>query len=145
MDSSSSWIFLLAIYGAVLSTGLLVLRLLEHRGWVSVSTGFLPARGTASPVVTVRVTNRGRGSVQVTQLDLTGHGPVSIPLNGLIATGPVLPAKIDGLASESWHVDANELKKRFTETGWGFEVRGVVTLTTGQRVWESVYEFTRVG
>ena len=145
MDSSSSWIVVLAIYGAVVSTGLLVLRILEQV-WVSVSTSFVPSSGTTPPEVVLRVGNRGRKTAQVTQLALSGHGSVSIPLEAeLIVKGPKLPVKFDGLESESWHVDANELKKRLTETGWGYEVRGVATLDTGQRVWESIHRFTRVG
>jgi len=149
MTNSESWALGVAIYAALISTGLLVLRILENKlagGWVKVSTSFQPSTENMSAVLCLKVTNKGHGAVTVTRLDLNGPGPVLIPLpfGGLISTGPQLPFRLDARASEVWRIDANQLKTLLRENGWSYEVRGIVTLATGRQIWESIHSYTTI-
>lgn len=145
----SDWTLTVAIYAALVSTGLLVIRILEYRkqgGSAAVSTSFHPGTDGVPPIVTLSVTNTGSGDVTVQRLDLDGPGPVSIPLRPgeLLCHGPMLPFRVEPRTSEVWHVDAERLKALLRANGWHYEVRGIVTLATGMRIWESIHRYTKV-
>jgi hypothetical protein len=143
-----TWSLVIAIYAALVSTGLLVLRLFENKlasGWVKISTSFQPDTDRMPAVICLKVANKGHGAVTISRLDLDGPGPVSIPLDaGLISEGPKLPFRLDARASEVWRIDANELKNLLRSNGWTYQVRGIVTLATVKRIWESIHRYTTV-
>ena len=145
---SETWTLIIALYAALVSTGLLIIRIFENKlaaGWADISTSFQPNTDTMPAVVCLKVTNKGHGAITVARLDLNGPGPVSIALDSdLISSGPQLPLRLDGRASEVWRIDANQLKKLLRTNGWSYEVRGIVTLATGKRIWESIHRYTTV-
>jgi hypothetical protein len=145
---SETWSLVIAIYAALISTGLLVLRVFENKlaaGWVKISTSFQPETDRMPAVICLRVTNKGQGAITVSRLDLDGPGPVSIPLDAdLISSGPDLPFRLDARAAEVWRIDANQLKNVLRSNGWSYQVRGIVTLATGKRIWESIHRYTTV-
>ncbi len=145
---SETWTIIVAIYAALVSTGLLILRIFENKlaaGWVKISTSFQPSTDRMPAVVCLKVTNKGHGAITVARLDLDGPGPVSIALDSdLISNGPQLPLRLDARASEVWRIDANQLKNLLRTNGWSYEVRGIVTLATGKRIWESIHRYTTV-
>ena len=149
MLSSENWTLVVAIYAALVSTGLLVLRIWEHKlsaGWVKISTSFHPGTGEIPASVAVGVTNRGLGEVTVQRLDLHSLEPVTIPLlhGDLISRGPEFPFRMEARTSAVWLIDADRLKAVLRKNGWPYEVRGRVTLATGKRIWESVHRYTAV-
>lgn len=149
MVETPNWTLWVAIYAAVVSTGLLILRIVEvvlGRGWVQVSTAFHPATDTQPALVVLSVRNKGLGDATVTRIDLDGPGPVRISLTGaeLIADGPALPLKLEPKTSAIWSIDANRLKTVLRNNGWNYQVRGIVTLATGKVVWQSIHRYTTV-
>jgi hypothetical protein len=147
MNASPETTLIVAIYAAAVSTGLLILRMIElllEAGWVSVSTWLEPATDELAPVLVVKAVNRGRGPASITRLDLDSPGPVLISLmtEGLVVSGPELPHSLAARTSAIWHVDANKLKTLVRSHGWNSQVRGIVTLATGKRVWESIHRYT---
>ncbi len=99
-----TWTLVVAIYAALVSTGLLVLRIFENKmssGWVNVVTSYQPTTDRMPAVVCVKITNKGHGAITVARLDLAGPGPVSIALDSDLAPdGPQLPFRLEGRASE---------------------------------------------
>src|SRR5688500_18888894 len=138
---SETLALVVAVYAAIVSTGLLILRILENKlasGWVNVATSFQPSTDSMPAAVCLKVINRGHGAVTVERLDLAGPGPVSLALDvGLISSGPQLPFRLDPRTAEVWRIDANQLKTLLRTNGWSYDVRGIVTLATGKRIWES--------
>jgi hypothetical protein len=149
MGTQFDWTFAVAMYAALVSTGLLIVRILEYRrdnGLASVATSFQPATEGFPATLTLFVANRGSGDFTVQRVDLWGPGPVSIPLvhGDLISSGSELPFRLEPRSSAVWHIDAGRLKSVLRANGWQYQVRGVITLATGKRVWESIHEYTTV-
>jgi hypothetical protein len=147
--TSFDWTQGVAIYAAFVSTGLLILRILEYwreGGVARVSTTFHPETSDRPATVAIRVTNHGTGTFTVQRLDLDGPGPVAVPLrhDDLITGGPELPCRIEPRSSEVWQIDARRLKTLLRSNGWNYAVRGIATLGTGKRVWESIHRYTAV-
>jgi hypothetical protein len=146
MDSEART-FYVAVYAAVVSTALLLLRVWEVSiagGWIKTSTFYHPATNAHPGRVTLTATNKGFGAATVNRLDLMGPGPVRISLKhgDLIVDGPELPLKVEPRTSATWAIDADRLKTRIRENGWHYQVRGLITLATGKQAWESIHRYT---
>lgn len=144
MSTFETWTLGVAAYAALVSTGLLGLRIFELRlagGRVAVSTSFHPGTDAMPAVLTLQITNRGHGEVTIAGLDLDGPGPVSIPLSHgeMMLEGPELPALVKARTSEVWYINVDRLKAFLRQHDYHYEVRGVATLATGQRAWESIH------
>ena len=143
------WSSPIAAYAAVVSTGLLAVRIWEARqgrARFRVSTKFHPSTGDQPSVVTLTVRNIGTGTATVGRLDLDVPGPARISLTGddLLIKGPEMPIRLEGRSAETWQIDAEKLKALLRQNGWSYRVRGIVTLQDRGQVWESIHQYTTV-
>lgn len=147
MAANQEWTLLIAGYAAIVSTGLLILRIAELKleaGWISVSTSLVPFTNELPPVLLLKAVNRGRGAAMITRVDLIAPGPVFIALSAenLITAGPEFPYTLAPRTSATWEIDGDRLKLLSRRQGWSPEVRGSLVLATGKRVWESIHKHT---
>lgn len=143
MKSIELWI---AIYAAIVSTVLLLLRLRESYnadGRIKIETYLHPPTGDMKSYLSFKIRNVGGAPVKITRLDLNSPGPVAIPLDEeLILAGPSLPHQIDAKDSANWAVDADALKALIRKNGWQYQVRGLACVGTGKQIWESIHSYT---
>lgn len=144
-DQLALWI---AGYAALVSTGLLVVRIVEHRSGraqVSVNTYWTPSAGDQPAGLVLTVTNKGGGVAVIRRLSLDLPGPVLVPLHiGELLVGPDLPVRLEGQTSETWMVEPEKLKTQIRKNGWQNRARGIVTLDTGKRIWEPITQYTDI-
>lgn len=143
------WTSVLALYAAIVSTGLLVVEFLKFRTTLErakISTSSHPSTDTEPGLVGVHVKNKGHTVVTVNRLHFNVPGPHSIPLpsHGVSLKGPELPVRVEPRSTQSWYVEVNDIRTVLRENGWAYEVRGVVTLGSGKQIWESIHRYTSV-
>lgn len=141
----SLWI---GVYAAVISTGLLVLRVLSYRAEsgarLKITTTWLPGSSSHDPALRIGVVNNGRTPATVRSINLDLPGPILVPIRHFAIEGPRLPIRVEAADAVIWTLDGNDLKAHLRENGWPMQARAVVTAGNGKRVWESVHARTAI-